>query len=193
MELQTARLLLRELRIEDAEAAQRYECDPEVVRYQANGVRTLAESRDYIRRALEDRLQDPRRVYELALCSLASGEYMGRMGLKVKSVEHREGMLWFVIDPSCQKRGYVTEAAGALLDYAFDTLALHRVYVDCDPRNVASIRVAEKLAMRREAYLRENFWNKGEWTDSVFLAILDREWRDRRGPKLLIEVKRASP
>lgn len=181
MEIRTPRLLLRELRIEDAEAAQRYERDPDVVRYQANDVRTLEESRDYIRRSLADRSDGPRTVYDLALCELASGAYLGRVGLKVKSLEHREGMLWFVIDPAHQRCGYVTEAARALLDLAFDTLALHRVYVDSDPRNTASIRVAEKLGMKQEAHLRENFWNKGEWTDSVFLAILDREWRARSG------------
>ncbi|MFT3768575.1 MAG: GNAT family protein [Minicystis sp.] len=58
---------------------------------------------------------------------------------------------------------------------------MHRVYADIDPRNGASLRVAEKLGMRREAHLRENLWLKDEWVDSVLYAVLDREWRARRG------------
>jgi aminoglycoside 6'-N-acetyltransferase len=48
------------------------------------------------------------------------------------------------------------------------------------PENTASIRVAEKLGMRREAHFVENAWVKGRWTDSVIFALLDREWAARR-------------
>jgi RimJ/RimL family protein N-acetyltransferase len=66
--------------------------------------------------------------------------------------------------------------------FRFGTLDLHRVYVDVDARNRSSLRVAEKLGMRREAHFVENAWVKGEWTDSVIYALLAREWaRETRG------------
>ena len=46
-------------------------------------------------------------------------------------------------------------------------------------RNDASIRLMERLGMRREAHLVENEFLKGEWTDSIVYAILETEWRDR--------------
>ena len=67
-------------------------------------------------------------------------------------------------------KGYATEAACAMLAYAFEDLKLHRVYGDCDDRNVASARVMEKVGMRREAH---------ESCDSLNFAMLDHEWAAR--------------
>ena len=87
-----------------------------------------------------------------------------------------------VSDPTVWGQGYVTEAAQALLTFAFEQLSLHRIFVDIDPRNTASLRVAEKLGMRREAHFVENAWVKGEWTDAIIMAILAREHHATRKP-----------
>ena len=81
------------------------------------------------------------------------------------------------LHPAQWGRGYTTEAARAMIDFGFRELGLHRIWADCDPRNVASWRVLEKLGLRREAHLRQNARIKGEWVDSLLYAILDREWR----------------
>ena len=73
-------------------------------------------------------------------------------------------------------RGYATEAARAILAYAFRDLDLHRVYATCRPANVGSSRVLEKLGMRREGHLVQHRWMKGRWQDSLLYAILDDEW-----------------
>ena len=74
--------------------------------------------------------------------------------------------------PDHQGRGYATEAAGALLDLAFDTFALHRAVGRLEARNVASARVLEKLGMRREGLLVENELVKGEWQSEAVYAAL---------------------
>jgi aminoglycoside 6'-N-acetyltransferase len=66
-----------------------------------------------------------------------------------------------------------------VLAFGFEELRLHRVFVDIDPRNSASLRVAEKLGLRREGHFVETTWTKGEWTDTVVFALLDREYRAR--------------
>jgi ribosomal-protein-alanine N-acetyltransferase len=175
MELHTPRLLLRELELADAELANRYERDPEVVRYMSNGVLTLEESRASIRRTQEPPAPGPRQVFDLAVTR--EGVFIGRAGVGIKDAPSGQGMLWWVIAPGAQRQGYATEAAAALLGFGFATLGLHRIYVDIDPRNTSSRRLAEKLGMRQEAHLRENVFLKGEWVDSVILAILQRDWR----------------
>jgi aminoglycoside 6'-N-acetyltransferase len=72
-----------------------------------------------------------------------------------------------------------------LLDYAFETLDLHRASALIDTRNVASAAVAEKLGLRREAEFRENEWFKGEWTSTWIYAILADEWRAARGSMVI--------
>ena len=79
-----------------------------------------------------------------------------------------------------QRRGYATEAARALLAHAFETLRCHRVVATCQPENVASWRVMEKLGMRREAHFRQALLREtGEWWDEYFYALLAEEYFGR--------------
>lgn len=172
--LRTPRLVLRELSIDDAPAANVYERDPEIARYQSHDPRTLAESEDYIRRVLEEEARSPRRLYDLAITLADGGVYVGRAGFAIQSDE-RQAMLWYVVAKDVQGRGLASEAARALVDFAFGELRLHRVFADVDPRNVASSRVLEKLGFRKEAHHVENCFLKGEWCDSVIYARLARE------------------
>jgi len=87
----------------------------------------------------------------------------------------------YVFNPDYHGRGYATEASEALLGLAFDGLGVHRVTARIDERNPASAAVLRKIGMRQEAVLVENEWFKGEWSTEVDFAILDREWRARRG------------
>jgi RimJ/RimL family protein N-acetyltransferase len=174
MELLTARLRLRELEEGDAPACNAYESDPEVVRWQSHDVRTLAESLAYIRQVRAETADSPRHLFDLAITLRSTGELIGRCGFVV---EERQASLWYILHRAHWGRGYVPEAARAVLDFAFSKLRLHRVTIDTDPRNAASIRVAEKLGMRKEAHHRQNAWIKGEWTDSLIFALLASEWR----------------
>jgi len=107
-----------------------------------------------------------------------TGEIVGHLTLIV-TPEHRQGEIGFIFHPDHQGHGYATEAARALIAYAFEHYALHRVYGRLEPRNEASARVLEKLGMRREAHLIENEWVKGEWQSEAVYALLAREWGER--------------
>ena len=76
-------------------------------------------------------------------------------------------------------KGYAFEAASAMLELAFRTIGLHRVYAELDPRNAASIALCERLGMRSEAYFVQNLMFKGEWADTGVYGILQREWLAR--------------
>ncbi len=108
------------------------------------------------------------------------GHVVGDMTLHWASDQHRGGELGFILHPAHHGRGYATEASLALLDLAFEQLQAHRMIARLDARNDASAAVLRKLGMRREAHLVQNEWIKGEWTDELVYALLDREWRDRQ-------------
>jgi ribosomal-protein-alanine N-acetyltransferase len=174
--LRSERLILREIRESDWQALHAIESLPEVARFQSFAPRTEAESHTYVRDACQSAADDPRLTYDLAV-TLANDDWMiGRCGLGISESEPREAMLWYTLHPDHWGRGYTTEAARAMVNFAFRELRLHRIWADCDPDNIASWRVLEKLGLRREGHLRENAWVKGEWVDSFIYAILDREW-----------------
>jgi ribosomal-protein-alanine N-acetyltransferase len=72
-------------------------------------------------------------------------------------------------------QGYATETGKALLTFGFDGLGLHRIFATCDPANVPSAHVLEKIGMQREGRIREHKWAKRRWRDSLLYAILDYE------------------
>jgi ribosomal-protein-alanine N-acetyltransferase len=176
MQFDTERLVLREFEESDAEACNEYERQPDVVRYQSFGPRTVAESLAYIKESVASAREVPRLIYDFAVVLRGADHPIGRCGFKVQSRDDREGALWYILHPAYWGRGIIPEASRAVLAFGFGELRLHRVIVDCDPANTASIRVAEKLGMRLEAHFVENAWVKGAWADSLILAILEREW-----------------
>jgi RimJ/RimL family protein N-acetyltransferase len=182
MRLVTARLVVREFVEDDWPALCAFESDPEAVRYQSYDPRTEEGCRTLIRQALADPTEAPRRVYDLAVVRRAAGDLIGRCGLKIMDAGLREAKLWYILHRAHWGRGYIPEAARALLDFGFAELGLDRVWADCDPANAASIRVLEKLGLRREAHFRENAWLKGAWVDSLIYAVLDREWLTKVPP-----------
>ncbi len=94
------------------------------------------------------------------------------------SSDHQSGEIGFIVSPAYQGHGLAMEAAEVGL--GFDGLRLHRMFGRCDGRNLSSARLMERLGMRREAHLVENEYVKGEWTDELIYAMLDREWQARR-------------
>ena len=148
MQFETERLVLRELEESDAEACNEYERQPDVVRYQSFGPRTVAESLTYIKESMASAREVPRAIYDFAVVLRGADHPIGRCGFKVRSRDDREGALWYILHRAHWGRGIIPEVARVLLAFAFGELRLHRMIVDCDPANTASIRDAEKLGMQ---------------------------------------------
>jgi ribosomal-protein-alanine N-acetyltransferase len=177
--LRTPRLTLRDLEAADWPALLAVESDPEVARYQEFGPRTATETREYLTRALRFAASQPRRTFDLGMTLGDDPRLVGRCGLGMSDEDGRQGMLWYTLRRDLWGRGYTTEAAHALVAFGFRELGLHRIWADCDPGNIGSYRVLEKLGLRREGHLREHLWIKDGWADSYIYAILAREWRQQ--------------
>jgi len=90
---------------------------------------------------------------------------------------YRSASLGYCFDDAAWGHGYASEAARALLQWAFDTLEMNRVQAETDTRNAASARVLEKLGFVREGTLREDCVVNGEVSDSWAYGLIIREWR----------------
>lgn len=184
--LHTARLVLRTMTGGDVADIHAYQSREDVCRYVPFEPRTREEvaekvaqdatavslngDGDYWRLAVE-RLSDPGRV-------------IGDVFFSIKSTANATGEIGWALHPDFAGRGYMTEAAAAVLDIAFDELGLHRVRAELDPRNDASAALCTRLGMRAEAHFVEDLWFKGGWADTAIYAILDREWAARAAPIL---------
>src|SRR5262249_21776591 len=108
------------------------------------------------------------------------GGVIGDVYFTISSVEHQTGEIGWTMHPDHHGRGYMTEAASAVLRIAFEEIGLHRVKAQLDPRNAGSIALCKRLGMREEAYFVEDCWSKGEWTDTGVYGLLASEWRSAR-------------
>jgi [ribosomal protein S5]-alanine N-acetyltransferase len=100
-------------------------------------------------------------------------------GVNVRfSAERRIGELGYSIARPWWGRGLATEAARAVVDATFGALPeFARMRAMADARNAASLRVLEKIGMRREGVLRSNRIARDEPIDEVWYGILRHEWR----------------
>ena len=129
------------------------------------------------RRRKQTRIEHEGDGIVLAADEREAERFVGEVMLRLTSEVSRQGEIGWSIHPDVQGRGYATEAAREMLRLGFEELGLHRIVAECDPRNEASIRVMEKLGMRREAHRLEAMLLKGEWVGSMVYAILASEWR----------------
>jgi len=77
-------------------------------------------------------------------------------------------------------KGLMTEAVRAVVSWAFQTYDFVRLYAYCDPRNIGSWHVMEKLGMQREGLLRQHLkWND-EFRDQLYYGLLRSDWKERK-------------
>jgi RimJ/RimL family protein N-acetyltransferase len=111
----------------------------------------------------------------LAIERGADGAFLGWCALSRWNPTHRSAAIGYVLDDAAWGRGYATEAARAVLEWAFTTLDLNRVQAETDTRNLASARVLEKLGFVREGTLREDCVVDGEVSDSWVYGLIGRD------------------
>ncbi|MEU2784889.1 GNAT family protein [Streptomyces sp. NPDC007110] len=174
--LHTDRLRLRPFTEADADSLFALHSSSHVLRYwdsppwtdPARAQRFLANCR-----TLEDEGTGARVVVD----RLSDGAFVGWCGLSDWNPVYRSASLGYVLGDAMWGHGYATEAAHALLGWAFDTLDLNRVQAEADTRNEASARVLEKLGFVREGTLREDCVVNGVVSDSWVYGLLKREWQ----------------
>ena len=149
VQLRTKRLLLRPPTLADVDAYFDMASDPEFAVF---GARQPAD-RDAMRRALERIIAVPwAQRPEFAI--EWEGRMVGRTMLDMDRV-NLVATLGYGVAREHWGRGIASEAAQAVTDYAFEQLGVEKVTARVDPRNLASVRVLEKLGMQREGVFRE--------------------------------------
>jgi [ribosomal protein S5]-alanine N-acetyltransferase len=146
--IETPRLIIRPLTAEDAEPLADLWTDPQVTAFMG-GPRERA---TLLASFTEDaRLNAPPRFDLWPVVEKASGRLIGHCGLTDKEIDGREEVeLVYLLAVSAWGKGYASEAAGALRDYAFGPLGLARLVSLIEPENAASAHVAEKAGLHFE-------------------------------------------
>jgi ribosomal-protein-alanine N-acetyltransferase len=168
--LETKRLMLRHLLPEDLDDLFALYRDPEIRRYFPEGTLTYEETKEELEWFLNGHPDHP----ELGLWATiqkGTGRFIGRCGLLPWTIEQRpEVEVAYLLAKEYWRQGLGSEAAQAIVHYAFEQLGLTRLICMIDLGNLASVKVAESIGM-----------------------TLEREMEDEEGPFLLYSMSRQRP
>lgn len=168
MFIKTNRLVIREFEIGDWHTLYEYTSNPAVMKYIPEGVFTKEDAIEFVKK------NNGVHAENYAVVKQAGNILIGHLVFHRYFGDHTYEIGW-VFNPNHQGQGYATEAAQAVLDYGFNQLNLHRIIATCQPENIPSYRVMEKIGMRREGFFKKCIPNGEEWWDEYYYAILEED------------------
>lgn len=176
--LETERLILRPFTLDDAGEVQRLAGDRDIASTTLNIPHPYEDgvAEEWISTHEED--FDAGTSVSFAITQRDDGALVGGIGLGF-TARHKRAEMGYWIGKPYWNNGYATEAARAVLAYAFEQRGLHRVFAMYFTRNPASGRVMEKLGMTQEGMLREHVEKWGTYEDLVVYGILAHEYEQQ--------------
>jgi RimJ/RimL family protein N-acetyltransferase len=170
-------IYLRILEKSDIYNTQKWMNDPEmsnVMGYLPN--KPLLQQEQWYESILNDSTRDI-----FAICLIDNDEHIGNAALgKIDFISRNASLSIFIFDTENRGMGNGTEAIILLLDYAFNRVNLHRVYLRTSPHFIEAISVYRKLGFKEEGRLREHYFSNGNYQDKILFGILREEFRSQK-------------
>lgn len=139
------------------------------MRFIYRGLFTEQSHREWIRTMV-----DTGRVVQMMICEKDTDAAVGSVYIRdIDSTHHKGEYGIFIGEDTARGRGIGTAAARLMIQYAFDKLKLHRLFLRVFADNMRAIRSYEKAGFVREAYLREDVFLDGAYRDIVLMAVLN--------------------
>ncbi|MDN4491971.1 GNAT family N-acetyltransferase [Ureibacillus aquaedulcis] len=179
------RVTLRELKETDWVDVHAYASLPPVSIYQPWGPNSEDDSWEFVQQVISDSKEIPRSRFVFAV--IVDNKLIGSGEINIQDFIDRKGEIGYVVHPDFWGLGYATEVARILIEFGFTQLSLHRISATCDPRNIGSVKVLEKVGMVREGTIRDDFIIHDGWRDSHLYGILEHEWLENNTSKYNVD------
>jgi RimJ/RimL family protein N-acetyltransferase len=166
---------LREIQFDDWKEVHEYASQERVCTYQPWGPNSEDDTRTFVRMIIEDTQKVPRTRFAFVVTIQEGSKIIGAGEVNIRDIRNLRGEISYIINPQFWRNGYATETARLLLHFGFTRLKLHRIYATCDPRNIASSKVLEKVGMKYEGRMRDTLLIRDGWRDSLIYSILEDE------------------
>ena len=173
--IETPRLVLRKLQLEDLPDVLEILSDPETFRYEERPPMDETEAKPWLERVVKEKLSDISGVLTLGVVLRDGQKLIGLVWVKYADSNRQQASLGIQINSGFKRQGFGFEAFRATLSFCLQDIGLHRVTVSCDSRNAAAVRLFTKLGMRNEAECLRDRFIEGEWMDSLWFAMTEDE------------------
>ena len=174
--IETQRLILRPIEAKDNEQVFSYRSDSETNKYQGWIPKSLEEVNEFISKNPKA-FNLPDSWFQLVIIEKASKEIIGDIGIHFIDEDNRQCELGCSLKKNRQNEGFATESLQAVISHLFNKLNKHRIVTSIDPDNVSSIKLVERLGLRKEAHFKQSIQIDGKWVDDIIYAVLKSEWK----------------
>lgn len=169
------RIVLREYRREDLSALRAWVNDSEITKYLAGAYRrpqTWEQTEEWLSR----RLNGDAGGEGYVIADKETGKYLGQIDLMMIDPIARKAEMAIVLMKNAQGKGYANESIRLLLNYAFNTMNLNRVWLKCAEENVSAVKCYEKSGFKTEGILRNDLFIGGKYQNAIIMGILREEF-----------------
>jgi len=174
--LETTRLVLRALQMEDADFIFKEWSDPAVTYFMRDEepLKSRAQAEEFLRP-----FQTPEKIPNSKWWGIelkTHGHLIGTCGYFRWDKQHHRVEIGYDLCPDDWGQGLMLEALQALIRYGFEEMDLNRIEATTHTENQRSQHVLRKLGFQREGLLREYYCRDGIYNDQIQYSLLKREW-----------------
>jgi [ribosomal protein S5]-alanine N-acetyltransferase len=172
--IETNRLILREVTIEDATDMFTYLSDQDVVKHM--GLEPFQTVKD-----VWDEISWYKSIYEegtgirWGITLKDSGQVIGSCGFLNMLTKHYRAEVGYELSKEYWGKGIANEALEAVVKYGFRHFQLERIQALIEPANLPSQKLVERLGFRREGLLRHFEFTCGKFDDLYMYSIIKEE------------------
>ncbi len=169
--IETDRLILREYAESDWKSVHEYAKNEDVLIYEIWGPNTEAQTKGFIKKAIEDSQKIPRLAFELCIVLKTNLKLIGGCGIRIKPNNSRRCDFGYIINPAHWNNGYATEASKALINYMVKNHGIAEIEATSDSLNIASIKVLKKCGLNLIKVIKNDREIKGSIRDTCFFEM----------------------
>ena len=176
LNLNTKRLIIRNLKMTDLYDFHVYRSNPEVTKYQGFDIMDMEEAANFIQENSTKHFGKAGEFVQYGIENRETGKLIGDCAIRLDLLDIRVAEIGITISHFEQRNGYAREVLLCILTFLFDTKEIHRVVEVVDAENIASIHLLKNIGFRQEGHFIENIYFKGKWGSEFQYAMLKREW-----------------
>lgn len=169
--LESQRLLLRQITPADVNEIFALRSDTEVMKYVARPLCKNLDDAMVLINMIEQKLFSNEGI-NWAITLKDNNTLIGFIGHYRIKWEHFRSEIGYMLSPEFQGKGIATEAIKLVVDYGFQDMKMHSLEAVIDPQNAASAKVLEKNNFIKKAHYKENEFFEGKFLDSAIYSLL---------------------
>ena len=176
MILETERLIIRPLRLDDKYEIFEYRSDSETNKYQGWIPEKIEDVETFIGK-ISKQINEPETWFQFVIIVKEKKKIVGDLGIHFFDSENKQAEIGCTLNKDFQNKGYATESVKRVIDFLFKELNKHRIITSIDPENKNSIRLVERIGFRKEAHFVESLLINGKWVDDLIYALTEKDWK----------------